>query len=321
MSLEPPNKKARQSLRMMAQQQEEVVSSSSASSLMTTLDDSVRSRILSFLVHPPKKLCPAYMSLSTIAAVKNCSLVSKAWQSLTRDLVNKLSTPCADIVTKTELADIKARMTKIDLKCVRKPFIRNMKEKWGHLTFSLYDDDDEEDEVNALDFVVENTYGSYDRFAKAVEKQYRKFLFVKCIERVAASKNRARKQNVDPGTTQPPSTNDPVMNIWLEKCCPSALIDVFWHSHILHPAKYFRDGRALIGKIIGHDPGYVMKHKFAGSDFASKKRQVFQFEIASVGDQDDGVDLDVLHSDNLNLVGLAESLWEDMLSNDFDQCG
>ena len=72
---------------------------------------------------------------------------------------------------------------------------------------------------------------------ESVEIQYKKFLVLKAIE----------------------STSDKPSSIWSTPCRPSFLVDLFWHSHMLHPEHYSKTCHSLIGNIINHIPGYVSK--------------------------------------------------------------
>ena len=93
---------------------------------------------------------------------------------------------------------------------------------------------------------------------------------------------------------------------WGERCQPSVIIDIFWHSHsawhlppiyillplidslcipcslfaaVLHPAAYNEACVALLGNsIIDHDPEYVSPKLHAGSELVPKLRSLFKYE-------------------------------------------
>ena len=240
---------------------------------------------------------------------RDLSLVSSAWRNVTGDVMN-LQAP-REIISPRGLAELKAAAFRIDLSSVCVNFIRDMQERWGGDQLSSFEaawPGVEVDETDPLDIIVERFGGTYSAFAKIVAMEYTKFLLVKCVEHLAKTK----------------AATTTVLNTWNEKCVPNKLVDMFWHAHMLAPKKYATDCTMLIGDIIDHDAGYVSADAHNGSDYASKKACLFQFEQQFAAKDYFGGRLDVdgammLFDQDFNVMNVARHVWEDM--NGFNDCG
>ena len=101
--------------------------------------------------------------------------------------------------------------------CPPQFFLRQLEDKWGHLTIKtpLEDEDSDGDDFEDapfLDALYSSHFQGRAHFARAVEAEYKQFLVVKAIE---------TKAPTDLGTTA-----------WGVKCQPSQMLDVFWHSEL-----------------------------------------------------------------------------------------
>ena len=105
-----------------------------------------------------------------------------------------------------ELAKIKRRVTLLDLSCLQAAFVKEIKEEWG---FMKWQGDNEEDLPPPLQCVANYFGGSFDGFAKLVEREYKLFLVVKCVEVLA----KEIPQSLDDSNRQ--------IAMWLERCSPT----------------------------------------------------------------------------------------------------
>jgi hypothetical protein len=142
-------------------------------------------------------------------------------------------------------------------------------------------------------------------FAERVSREYKKFLVVKAVENIVASKKA-------------------IPTAWKEKCQPTVLVDMFWHViAMLSPRKYSRDCMKVIGDINDHEAGYQSPNRHAGSDYVSKRDLLFRFERehfpevdffqGRLGNSDgDGTPRKMLFGRSLNHMALASEIMADM---------
>ena len=244
------------------------------------LDLSLQRRILSFLIDLPTQDGKSSDRQAIAETVLDCSLVCKTWRSVVRNIVNVPVVPRPSLVTASLLADIKARVVRLDLESICDTFSQNVEEKWGAVDL---------DGLMALDVIVEHTHGSMESFVEAAEHHYRQFLVVKCIETVVTRKNPPlsdgfgykKRTETDIIDTKPPPRS--LLNVWRAKCVPPKLLDMFWQAHILHPVKYMQDCLSIINQVVDREPVDQLEYAWEGSDFVSKRDQLFHFELAIGG--------------------------------------
>jgi hypothetical protein len=98
-----------------------------------------------------------------------------------------------------------------------------------------------------------------ESFAKIVEDEYKRFLVIKCVEKIASCKNL-----------------EDTASIWLWSAQPRKLVELVWHAHCLSTSKYCSDCNVIFGQVVeftglydthGEAPSTLEKHKI-----------LFQFE-------------------------------------------
>ena len=284
MSQSPLTKK----LRLETTTETKLQSNNKNDMLAGMLDLELQRYILTFLVHDAsghKKWIYPSVRRGMITTMKKCTLVCKTWRDMTNQLINEESSIPA-LLSTAELIDIKTKMDRVDLAPVRTVFIQQVRDKWGHVIVGS----PHGEATRALDlFLYYFHRGCFEIFARRVESMYRTLLIVKAVETYIASKNHCIVDSLGIGTET--KGENPVKDTWLEKCCPSNIVNLFWNAHMVFPAKYGRDCQMLIGQIIDHDPGYGMgENPVKGSSFEEKKLALFQFELKTVPPRHDNVD-------------------------------
>lgn len=216
------------------------------------------SHILGFLIGKPKSIM-YYQRLPVAHAIRSCAPVARAWRHTTMALVHK--PPDGGFLGLFDLVSLKNHVAKLDLTRVRATFRLEMEARFSHVTVH-----GEWSSVFAID-VLDHQFPNLEEF---VEKEYRLFLLVKCVEAMA--------QQAPESDGEAKKGGNGSREVWLEKCQPSQIVDIFWHAHMLHPRQYAQDCHALVGAIIDHDPGYISPKTVKGSDYQSKKKCLFSLE-------------------------------------------
>jgi len=222
----------------------------------------------------------------------NFSRCSRAWADAVGEYVNSV-----DIVgaTAMQLRQIKQKALCLDLRFLHKSFMSAVEGQLGTFDLEEYIHEDEvgsEEDAHigsvlkviimeykkrfpcigsdalggdALDACCDSCKGQSDcsaltAISHAVESAYRKFLVVKAVETAVSARG--------------------LENQWMEKCCASPIIDVFWHAHLLHPKHYLETCSAMLGYVgvIDHDPGYINPKRFVNSTLGWKMKQLFSRE-------------------------------------------
>lgn len=235
----------------------------------TLIGPNLHMEILSFLLAGNKKNKQEEgRKASRILAenIRNVPRVSTVWRELAGIVMNQQAAAPHQVVSPRELFEIKAKVARLDLAPICTNFIKDVHEKWGHV---MIVDPHDEEEISALTLLIDHVEVDLEGFAELVQAEYRMFLVVKCVEKIASDK--AEAAGVQEEVQE-------VVKTWTEKGMPSKLIDIFWHSHMLSPKKYAEDCELLIGEIIDHDAGYVSASLQEGSDGGSKRKALFQFE-------------------------------------------
>jgi hypothetical protein len=278
--------------------------------LFAELDRDCHRDILSFLITTPKDTYGYSMGWQELKRnTYNLMQVSKLWYSLTSEGINQHAP--VDIVSSSELASSKGRAYTLDLTSIRKTFVKDVKEKWGDKM--MEDEEGYGEELSCLGIIVNELFrGNYERFADTVCEEYLLLIVVKCLEILATNKIKGANED------------SLIIKTYKEKCMPSKLVDVFWHSHMLSPKKYSEDCKMIIGEIIDHDSSYVSAEAVEKSDLDSKKKFLFKVE-SQAGRWNHGDDREHgrLFEQRFTVEGTArdlwENLWEDM--NGYNDCG
>jgi hypothetical protein len=237
---------------------------SSASHLLSSLPSVLLGNIMSFIVCPlssSDRLRRSTRLRAMASDVQSCSTVCKSSREAVTFAINEHG-PRLPGLSPDEIGRIKNTAATIDLTVVRSDFLKALSEKWGGEEV-VQGDEGENFTIKPLDVVVIDLSGTYEQFAEDVEKSYRKFLAVKAVEKKAQGG-------------------------WGEKCMASALLDVFWHCHLLRPTKYYSDCLAItVGgdsggdsgptALIDHDPSYYASGKNSQRE---KLRQLYHVEEA-----------------------------------------
>ena len=189
--------------------------------------------------------------------------VSKHWRRVVGKLMN-LKAP-KDVLHPTELANIKARVGWLNLSTARRNFLLLCDERWAYKRFlpsDLYHDHHQPDVEPKcpLEYIVRHyADGSFDRFARLAENEYRKFLVIRCVEVVAYTRENEM--------------------YWATPSMPGQIIHVFWQAHMSSPRRYHHDCMSVLGDVIdcGH-PSYQSVPPKSVAQYLSKRRTLFSFE-------------------------------------------
>ena len=152
-------------------------------------------------------------------------------------------------LSQTDLDEIKNRVSKLDLKDIKKYFIKDLDKEWGDYVLTMNnacEEDDEEAETSgpSLQTILDHWGGDLG-FASLVAKEYQRFLLVKCVETELAKS--PRPAVVATTTSSAPSVaQEAPQSLWSVKAHPSKLVDIFWHCHMLR-RKSFVKCREVIG--------------------------------------------------------------------------
>jgi hypothetical protein len=209
-----------------------------------------------------------------------------------------------------KLAKIKSTSMQLDLSTIENKFIHDAEETWS---------------VEGIDIISDRFGGTQKEFAKIISKEYRHFLVIKCIEILVRTHN----HHDDDDDADPLK----LVNVWMEKCTPTKIVDKFWHAHMLSPKLYNEHCIKLIGKIIDHDSMYESPKTFVGSDYKSKKDFIFKFEEkcgfflsnredvfgGRMGNDGEGEIDTLLFSPDVNVNHLIAMIYDDM--NGDNDCG
>ena len=187
--------------------------------------------------------------------IQACRNVSRLWNKAIWEI---MSPGIPGIITTPELAQLKQRIGRLDLTSLNAIFVKNLNELWGNDTIQSG-----RKNLNSLQILLQYMRQTDEVFAENVSREYKKFLLVKSIEVLAARDSQAGDQS--------PSS-------WKEKCQPTKVVDLYWHSHMLCPRKYQNDCMNLVNDIIDHEPLYENPRLHKGSDFPSKLSLVMTIE-------------------------------------------
>lgn len=162
-------------------------------------------------------------------------------------------------------------------------------------------------DVPFLELLYDWKFGSKKKFVKAVASAYSHFMVIKALETLA-------QDRIAGPLLSPPAV---ASSEFAERCQPTQIIDIMWHTHLLSPRAYAASGLSLIGSIIDHDPGYYNLHEAEhASKLVPKVKKVFAYELRYLDESGDY--LDWFSVINNSLKDFAMDICESM--NDPD-CG
>jgi len=204
-------------------------------------------------------------------------LVSKGMRRIVCKFTNAENAP-TDIIMPEDLAEIKARVGRLDLSSVRRTFLNLCDDMYCGRKFLPSDAYHHHafDDVNhcPLEYILRHyADGDRDKFAKAISIEYRKFLVVKAVELQAQKMMEGKKAAAS-------SLSHSTSSAWLSSSMSGQLIHAFWQAHMCMPLKYFEDCMVVTGgEII--DCGcssYSQVDPATVCQYIEKRKSLFSFE-------------------------------------------
>ena len=178
-----------------------------------------------------------------------------------------------DIITPEHLANIKARVGRLDLSSPCQNFVKLCDDMYCDRKFlpsDLYHQHgDDADHCPMLKIATHYSNSDYDVLAKLISEEYRKILAIKAVELVA-KKDKAERN--DTSASSPSSS-------WTKTSMPGQLVHTFWQAHMLSPRKYYEDCISITGEIIDCDrSSYSEVDPEIVRQFYAKRKKLFAFE-------------------------------------------
>jgi hypothetical protein len=112
--------------------------------------------------------------------------------------------------------------------------------------------------VPASSLLLRSTDNTTKTLFKSTLRVYKMFLVVKSIELLSSR------------DLPPPSPHDNYVD-WGTPCNAPHIVDLMWHSHILHTRRYAEETKGIAGQVVHHNPGYwCPKEKREQANFLRK---------------------------------------------------
>ncbi|GMH53447.1 hypothetical protein TrRE_jg5820, partial [Triparma retinervis] len=122
--------------------------------------------------------------------------------------------------------------------------------------------------VPASSLLLRSTDNTTKTLFKSTLRVYKMFLVVKSIELLASR------------DLPPPSPHDNYVD-WGTPCNAPHIVDLMWHSHVLHTRRYAEETKGIAGQVVHHNPGYwCPKEKREQANFLRKVHEVFNFQLS-----------------------------------------
>lgn len=206
-------------------------------------------------------------------------LVSKGMRRIVCKFTNGSCSAAPDIIMPEDLAEIKARVGRLDLSSVRRTFLSLCDDMYCDRKFLPSDAyhhhvDDDANHPCPLKYIIRHYVGSdRDKFAKAISIEYRKFLVVKAVELQA-------QKMIDGKKAAASSLSDSTSSDWLSSSMSGQLIHAFWQAHMCMPLKYFEDCVVVTGgEVIDCDcSSYSQVDPATVCQYIEKRKSLFSFE-------------------------------------------